>query len=86
MTLGIASDEVGKIAGQLRQAEVFQDDSGYEFQLQNDENGYVLLIPLIGDATMTPEAEDFMKQLSNFINRNAGLKKSLSVAPDNRQE
>jgi hypothetical protein len=82
----IGVDEVEKIAQQLRQAEVFKDDSGYEFRLQNRDEGYLLLIPLKGDATITPGVEDFMKELANYINQNGGLKRSLSVRPDSGQE
>jgi hypothetical protein len=82
----IALDEVEKIAGQLRQAEVFRDDSTFQFRLQNEAQRYVLLIPFKEDAMKTLGTEDFMKQLADYINQNGGLKKSLSVGADNKQE
>jgi hypothetical protein len=82
----IALDEVEKIAGQLRQAEVFRDDSTFQFRLQNENQRYVLLIPFKEDTMKTPRTKEFMKQLADYVNQNGGLKKPLSVGADNRQE
>jgi hypothetical protein len=78
----IAKEEVAKIANQLKQTGIFENGSQRHFRLRDAEQQYQLIIPIKQSAVGTAEIQNFMKELSECINNNGDLKKTVIVVAD----